>query len=64
MPSNRAYSETGDLPGMSNTFDMSMAHRRNRSFRKLVKTVGKMLRQLRQPLDVWPPTGWGDQGTE
>lgn len=64
MPPNRAYSETGDQPGMSHSFDMRMTHRRNRSFRKLVKAVGKMLRQLNQPLAVWPPSEWEDQGIE
>jgi len=56
MPGTRA--ETGDQPGMSQTFDMGMAHRRNRSFRKLVKTVGSLLAQLQHPLPEWPPASW------
>ena len=58
MPPDRAYSETGDQPAMSATFDMGLAHRRNRSFRKLVKAIGGLLTQLRQPLPAWPPAQW------
>jgi hypothetical protein len=58
MPANRAYSETGDQPGMSAQFDMPTAHRRNRSFRKLVKAIGDILVQLNHPLPAWPPTHW------
>lgn len=58
MPADRAYSETGDQPAMSAAFDMGLAHRRNRSFRKLVKAIGDLLAQLRQPLPAWPPAGW------
>jgi hypothetical protein len=58
MPADRAYSETGDQPAMSAVFDMGQAHRRNRSFRKLVKAIGELLTQLRQPLPAWPPAEW------
>jgi hypothetical protein len=58
MPADRAYSETGDQPAMSAVFDMGLAHRRNRSFRKFVKAVGEVLVQLRQPLLAWPPGEW------
>ena len=58
MPADRAYSETGDQPAMSAVFDLGLAHRRNRSFRKLVKAVGDVLTQLRQPLPSWPPIQW------
>ena len=58
MPADRAYSETGDQPAMSAVFDMGLAPRRNRSFRKLVKALGELLTQLRQPLPAWPPAEW------
>ena len=58
MPPDRTYSETGDQPAMSAVFDMGLAHRRNRSFRKLVKAIGELLTQLRQPLPAWPPAEW------
>lgn len=58
MPADYAYSETGDQPAMSAVFDMGLAHRRNRSFRKLVKAIGDLLTQLQQRLPVWPPALW------
>ncbi len=58
MPADRAYSETGDQPAMSAIFAMDLTHRRNRSFRKMVKALGDLLTQLQQPLPVWPPTDW------
>ena len=64
MPAARAYSETGDQPGMSDTFDMALAYRRNRSFRKFVKTIGDILSQLNQPIAPWPPDHWLQQGAQ
>ncbi|MBU6400852.1 MAG: DUF4276 family protein [Verrucomicrobia bacterium] len=61
MPGDRAYSETGDQPGMSHHFDMQAAHQRNRSFRKLVKAVGDVLAQLNHRVPVWPPANWQPQ---
>ena len=58
MPRHRAYSETSDQAGMSDAFDMGLAHQRNRSFRKLVKALGDLLTQLGQPLPAWPPANW------
>ncbi len=58
MPADRAYSETGDQPAMTATFDMASTYRRNRSFRKLVKVVGEVLIQLQHPLPAWPPAAW------
>lgn len=58
MPPARAYSETGDQPGMSQMFNMGLAHRRNRSFRKLVKVMGDLLTQLQLPIPEWPPVPW------
>jgi len=64
MPERRAYSETLDQPAMSAVFDMGRAHRRSRSFRKLVKAVGEILSQLHQPLTAWPPPQWQDVGAQ
>lgn len=58
MPPNRAYSETGDQPKMTATFDMGLTHQRNRSFRKLTKTVGTFVHRLHAPISVWPPQNW------
>lgn len=60
MPPERAYSETGDQPALSAAFDLSLAHQRSRSFRKLVKATGGLLSQLNQTIPVWPPSGWQD----
>ncbi|MBI5211400.1 MAG: DUF4276 family protein [Elusimicrobia bacterium] len=62
MPERRAYSETLDQPALSAVFDMGRAHRRSRSFRKLVKAVGEALSRLQQPLAAWPPPQWQDSG--
>jgi hypothetical protein len=58
MRPNRGYKETSDQAAFSAAFDLGLAHRRNRSFRKLVKAVGEVLTQLGHPLPVWPPDGW------
>lgn len=58
MPTHRACSETGDQPAMSASLDLALAHRRNGSFRKLVKTVGALRAPLRQSIPEWPPASW------
>ncbi|NNN05575.1 MAG: DUF4276 family protein [Elusimicrobia bacterium] len=64
MPERRAYSETLDQAAMSANFDMGRAHRRSRSFRKLVKAVGEALSRLQQPPAAWPPAQWLDAGAQ
>ncbi|MEI6788590.1 MAG: DUF4276 family protein [bacterium] len=58
MPPDRAYSETGDQPGMSSAFDMGLAYRRNRSFRKFVKAIGDILAQMKLVVSPLPPKQW------
>lgn len=58
MPAGCAYSETIDQPALSAIFDLELACRRNRSFRKMVKAVGDILVQLGQAKTAWPPAGW------
>ena len=58
MPGGASYAETIHQQKMSAVFDMALAHRRNRSFRKLTKAVGDLLSQLGEPVLVWPPAGW------
>ena len=58
MPGGASYSPTIHQQKLSAVFDMSLAHRRNRSFRKLTKAVGDLLQQMGQPLPNWPPAGW------
>jgi hypothetical protein len=54
----RPIRRTQSQPAMSAIFNMGLAHRRNRSFRKLVKAIGDLLTQLQQPLPAWPPAQW------
>ncbi len=58
MPGGASYAETIHQQKLSAIFDMSLAHRRNRSFRKLTKAVGDLLVQLGEPVPAWPPAGW------
>lgn len=62
MPANRAYAETSDQAALSAVFDLGSAHRRSRSFRKLVSTVGKLLENLGCRHEPWPPQSWDTQG--
>jgi hypothetical protein len=58
MPSGASYAETIHQARLSAVFNMAVAHRSNRSFRKLTKAVGDLLTQLGQPLPLWPPAQW------
>lgn len=58
MPGGMSYAETIHQQKLSAIFDMSLAHQRNRSFRKLTKAVGDLLRQIGERLPAWPPNGW------
>jgi len=58
MPRGASYAPTVHQGRLSATFDMALAYRRNRSFRKFTKAVGELLVQMRQPLTDWPPAAW------
>lgn len=58
MPRGASYAPTVHQGRLSATFDMALAYRRNRSFRKLTKAVGELLLQMQQPLADWPPAAW------
>jgi hypothetical protein len=58
MPGGACYAETIHQEKLSAVFDMALTHQRNRSFRKLTKTVGDLLAQMGQALPVWPPEHW------
>ena len=62
MPPQRAYKETLDQPALSAVFDMGLAHRRSRSFRKMVKSIGEAVTGLGQTLPAWPPDEWQNEG--
>jgi hypothetical protein len=58
MDSGANYHATADQPALSALFDMSVAHRRSRSFRRLVSAFGHCLRAEGAKVAVWPPASW------
>ena len=58
MRAGRTYSETRDQPAFSAQFSMPQAYARSRSFRKLTKAFGDLVRAAGREIDPWPPTGW------
>jgi hypothetical protein len=59
MIAGRSYSEPLDQPALSAVFDMAAAHRRCRSFRRLVKAFGELATSVGAALpDPWPPAQW------
>jgi hypothetical protein len=58
MARNRAYSKTADQPALTAVFDMAAAHRRCRSFRRLVRAFGLLATDMGIPLQQWPPADW------
>jgi hypothetical protein len=58
MPDGCAYSETQDQPALSARFDLAVAFGRNRSFRKLVTSLGDLLDSVGRPSGIWPPASW------
>jgi Domain of unknown function (DUF4276) len=58
MASNRSYSKAADQPALTAVFDMAEAHRRCRSFRRMVKVFGLLVTGLGIPMTEWPPAGW------
>lgn len=58
MPKHVGYSETLDQPALSARFDLELAFRRNRSFRKLVTSIGWMLEEIGCARVALPPAAW------
>lgn len=58
MTPNRSYSKTADQPALTAAFDMAEAHRRCRSFRRMVRAFGLLAADLAIALDQWPPADW------
>lgn len=59
MTPNRRYSKPVDQPALTAVFNMAEAHRRCRSFRRLVRVFGVLATDLGIPLQQWPPADWG-----
>jgi len=58
MIPNRTYSKPADQPALTADFDMAEAHRRCRSFRRMVRAFGLLATDLGISLGQWPPAGW------
>ena len=60
MPAGASYLERIDQPAFSYRFSLPAAHRHSRSFRKLVKSFGNLVRSLDQKIAAWPPESWSE----
>ena len=58
MPRNASYSPTVDQAALTAHFDMGLAYRRCRSFRKLVSAFGALAGAAGVAPAVWPPAAW------
>src|SRR5262249_14310847 len=58
MTPNRSYTKTADQSALTAGFDMTEAHRRCRSFRRMVRAFGLLAAALGISLGQWPPAGW------
>ncbi|HEO69917.1 MAG TPA: hypothetical protein ENN80_01540 [Candidatus Hydrogenedentes bacterium] len=61
MLSGGTYMETVDQAKLSARFDMEQAYCRCRSFRRLVKIFGKLVRDMGIELCAWPPQKWQER---
>jgi hypothetical protein len=57
---SREYSPTRDQARLTARFDLATAHRRCRSFRRLVRAFGLLAEGAGFPLSDWPPLSWRD----
>ena len=60
MDAGKSYLETTHQEAFSAQFSMEAAHARCRSFRKLTKSFGELLRAMGQTADPWPPASWNE----
>jgi len=58
MEYGASYIERTDQPALTQSFDMSLAYRRCRSFRKLVNAFAELPRGMGRHLSQWPPSQW------
>lgn len=54
----RVYKERTDQVVLAERFDLAAAHRRSRSFRRMVKVFGEVLVAMGRDLPHWPPADW------
>jgi hypothetical protein len=53
-----SYMARADQPALSALFDMRLAFAKCRSFRKLVKSFGVLVKGVGIRADAWPPPDW------
>jgi hypothetical protein len=53
-----SYMETTNQPAFTAMFDMQMAFRKCRSFRKMAAAFGELIRESGTGLSSWPPSHW------
>ena len=58
MIANTGYHTTADQPALTAMFNMGAAHRRSRSFRRMVNAFGTLARAQGIELGDWPPAEW------
>ncbi len=58
MTPNRTYSKRTDAAALIQALDLAEAHRRCRSFRRMVRAFGLLANELGVTLPQWPPAGW------
>ena len=58
MRTGRSYLERADQPAFSAVFSMATTYARCRSFRKMTRSFGTLLRAMGKDVAPWPPTTW------
>lgn len=58
MEANQSYAETADQAPLTATFDLAIAYRRCRSFRRMTRAFGLLASEAGVTLSTWPPTAW------
>ena len=61
MEAGATYLETTDQPALSASFSLMTAHRRSRSFRKLIGSFGRLVSSMGQEIGEWPPASWAEE---
>jgi hypothetical protein len=60
MVVGRTYSATADQARLTALFDMQLAYKRCRSFRRMTKAFAGLVGSAGTPLVDWPPSGWNE----
>lgn len=58
MDEGSSYSESADQAALTSLFDMGLAYRRCRSFRRMAKAFGELVVAVGADVRSWPPPTW------